>query len=352
MTRPGFAARLERAWWHGGAPAVWLRPLAGVHAALLALRRAWYAGPGRPEPLDVPVLVVGNRIVGGAGKTPVTIALVEALRERGWHPGVVSRGYGRREPARVRAVRATDDARDSGDEPLLIHRRTGAPVWVARRRAEGARALRAAHPEVDVIVCDDGLQHLALARDAELVVFDERGAGNGRLLPAGPLREPLDAPGSAPRWVLYNAPAPSTPLPGALATRGLGEALPLGDWWAGRSAGARPVAALAAAAGAPGLHALAGLAHPARFFDALAAAGAPVAGLPLADHAALDPPPWPEAVRTLLVTEKDAVKLEPARVARQRPGTSVWVVPLTLHLPGPLLDAVDHALRAARDRRR
>jgi tetraacyldisaccharide 4'-kinase len=352
MTRPGFAARLERSWWQGGAPGHWLRPVAALHAGLLALRRAWYEGPGRPEALDVPVLVVGNRIVGGAGKTPVTIALVEALRARGWHPGVVSRGYGRRGADRVRAVQADDDARDSGDEPLLIHRRTGVPVWVARRRAEGARALRAAHPEVDLIVCDDGLQHLALARDAELVVFDERGAGNGRLLPAGPLREPLAVPGSAPCWVLYNAVAPSTPLPGALAARGLGEALPLADWWAGRTAGARPVAALAADAGPDGLHALAGLAHPERFFTALAEAGAPVTGLPQADHAALDPAPWSEGVRTLLVTEKDAVKLEPQRVARQRPATAVWVVPLRLTLPHALLDAVDHALRAAQDRRR
>ncbi len=137
----------------------------------------------------MPVVVVGNLYVGGTGKTPLTIELVRALRRRGWHPGVVSRGYGGRARA-PRIVDASDSAVDVGDEPLLIARATQAPVAVGARRVEAARALLHAHSACDVIVADDGLQHRRLAREMEIALMDERGLGNGWLLPAGPLREP------------------------------------------------------------------------------------------------------------------------------------------------------------------
>jgi len=157
------------------------------------------------QTLPVPVLVVGNVMVGGVGKTPITMALVKHLTEQGWRVGVLSRGYGRRTTG-IQAVTPTSLAPDVGDEPLLIARRCQVPVFVGASRVDAGHALLAQHPEVQVLVCDDGLQHWQLARDLELCVFDERGVGNGHLLPAGPLREnwPRKAmPHNAvPCWVL------------------------------------------------------------------------------------------------------------------------------------------------------
>lgn len=341
----GWQRRLEAAWWRtdGAAPAWPLRWLAALFGRLVERRREDHRRGRRPvERLDVPVIVVGNRIVGGAGKTPTTLALVDALRTAGRRPGVISRGHGRKGSA-PQAVRPEATPRDVGDEPLLIARRSRVPVWVGRDRVAAGRALRAAHPEVDVIVCDDGLQHLRLARELEVVVFDRRGAGNGRLLPAGPLREPIDAATSAHRqWVLYNAPAPSTRLPGHLAARGLGAPMPLADW----HAGVAPQDGWQRWAGRPAW-ALAGIGAPQRFFDDLRGAGVvlpPQQALAQPDHATYDTLPWPDSATDLFVTEKDAVKLAPSRVAAERPATRVWVVPLRYTLPPALVDALLQAL--------
>jgi tetraacyldisaccharide 4'-kinase len=359
---PTLAERLQARWFSPLAPPLLLRPLALLFGALAGTRRALYrAGLLRAGHPGVPVIVVGNRIVGGAGKTPVTIALVEALRARGWRPAVVSRGYGTRADARraVRAEGGADEAAAVGDEPLLIARRTGAAVWVGRDRLAAAQAVRAAHPAVDVIVCDDGAQHLRLARDIDVLVFDDRGAGNGALLPAGPLREPLGAAAAgATLLVLYNAPAPSTALPGHVARRHLGAPRTLQAWWAGE---APPPGGWAALQGRP-VRACAGIAHPERFFAALRAEGLVVQALPLRDHDDFATLPWPRAdapsthttpppgkppgppPRDVLLTEKDAIKLDPARVARERPGDRVWVVPMELALPAPFVDALFAAL--------
>ncbi|MGE8375416.1 MAG: tetraacyldisaccharide 4'-kinase, partial [Diaphorobacter nitroreducens] len=194
MAAPGrpspLAERLRGAWQQRGALALALWPLSLLYGVLTALRRALYrTGLLRSERLPVPVIVVGNVIAGGAGKTPVTLAVVRHLQARGWRPGVISRGYGRA-TADCREVLPASSAAEVGDEPLLIARASGVPVFVARRRAQAGRALLAAHPATNILVCDDGLQHLALARDLEVCVFNDEGAGNGWLLPAGPLREP------------------------------------------------------------------------------------------------------------------------------------------------------------------
>ncbi len=184
---------LQRQWFAQRrlSPALWLlAPLAGAYAALAAANRA----RARPERLPVPVIVVGNITVGGAGKTPLTIWLAGQLGERGWRPGLVSRGYGG-EGRLPRPVDGRSVAVDVGDEPILLARRSGRPVWVGRDRVAAGRALLAAHPDVNVIVCDDGLQHYRLARDVELAVFDGRGAGNGWRLPAGPLNVTSSRPG-------------------------------------------------------------------------------------------------------------------------------------------------------------
>jgi len=325
------AARLEallvRHWWRPrpSAPMQLLRPLSWLYAALAA--RAARAARRSAEAVPVPVVVVGNLIVGGAGKTPTVIAVVQALRAAGWRPGVISRGHGRQDSARsaLRAVNADSRASDVGDEPLLIWRRTGVPVWVGRRRADVARALCAAEPAVDVLVSDDGLQHAALRRDVEVIVFDERGIGNGLLLPAGPLREPLPLHLGPRQLVLYNAARASTTLPGALARRQLAPPLALADWRAGRHDAAVSLHSLRGRA----LLAAAGIASPQRFFAMLEDAGLAPRHLALPDHHRYEALPWPAGTADVITTEKDAVKLEPGRLG----ATRVWVVGLDFVLP-------------------
>ena len=345
------ARLLQRHWWRPGltpltAPLV---PLAALVGAVAARRRAG----ARAQPLPVPVVVVGNVIVGGAGKTPTVIALVALLRRWGWRPGIVSRGHGRDDAAALLLDAATPPAAATpaayGDEPLLMHRRTGAPLAVARRRREAALALLAAHPEVDIVVADDGLQHHSLPRDVELVVFDGRGIGNGRPLPAGPLRERANAiwPDDAdtpPRFVLVNGRWPAPPARALPAPRercfevqrSLGGTLSLADWASGASATRD---ALLALRGRP-LLAAAGIGDPERFFGMLDAEGLAISRLPLVDHATFDPLPWPADTADVIVTEKDAVKLANRALGRTR----VWVATLDFRLPDDLARALREAL--------
>ena len=312
-----------------------LRPLAWLYGVLLARqRRHPAAAPATP----VPVLVVGNFVVGGAGKTPVVIALVLALRAAGRHPAVVSRGYGRQhdEPAEVLADSRPDDV---GDEPLLIHRRTRVPVWVGRQRLAAARALCKQHPEVDVLVSDDGLQHRALGRVLELVVFDERGAGTGLLLPAGPLREPLPSWVHAGMRVLYSGQHPRVPLPGTDIHRQLGAAMELQPWWQGDTHREVVLSTLRGRR----LLALAGVAAPEKFFGMLQAAGLDIEPWPQPDHARYDKLPWPDGTLEVITTEKDAVKLPPGACG----DTRVWVVRLDLILPADLVNDVLRLLASA-----
>ena len=340
-------AALARLWWRESlAPLAWvLWPLSLVFRALAALRRVAYAvGLLRAQRLPVPVIVVGNLVAGGAGKTPTVIALVHVLRRAGYRPGVISRGHGRRGDD-VAEVDAGSAAAGVGDEPLLIRRRTGVPVWVARQRIAAARALCAAHAEVDVLVADDGLQHLALARDVQVIVFDERGIGNGALLPAGPLRQKLPAYVPVNSQVLYNAPRPSTHWPGALAQRKLAGAVRLRDWW--RGAPPQPHL-LDDLRGCEPLVAVAGMAAPQRFFDMLRDAGLRFTPMALGDHFAYDTLhlPWPPGTRDVVLTEKDAVKLDVAADGTTR----IWVVALDFALPDDFSAAVLDNLRRVQRR--
>jgi tetraacyldisaccharide 4'-kinase len=184
------AAFPERHWYRRSALSAALWPLSLAFGAGVAARRALYrAGVLAADRLPVPVVVVGNRVVGGAGKTPLALWIAQALARRGRRPGIVSRGYGGAE-AGPAEVPPGGDWRRYGDEPILLAEARVAPVWIGRRRAAAARAMLAAHPDCDVVLSDDGLQHYALARDVEIAVVDARGDGNGFLLPAGPLREP------------------------------------------------------------------------------------------------------------------------------------------------------------------
>ena len=321
----GASHRLERVWLGRGPLALALLPLAWTFGALTALHRWLYRlGWRRAQTLPVPVVVVGNLIVGGAGKTPTVMAIVALLRRHGFTPGIVSRGYGRSDDGTLE-VQPHTVAAACGDEPLLMRLRTGAPVFVGRDRAAAGRALLHAHPAVDIVVSDDGLQHLQLARDAQVLVFDERGVGNGLLLPAGPLREPLPSSVPARSVVLYNASAASTPLPGSLATRSLAGVVALAAWHAGQGGS---MAELESLHGRP-LVAAAGVARPNRFFEMLRQHGLQISPLPLPDHFDFTTLPWPAGTSDVVLTEKDAVKLPAARVG----ATHVWVAALDFALP-------------------
>jgi tetraacyldisaccharide 4'-kinase len=193
---------------------------------------------------------------------------------------------------------------------------------------------------VDIIISDDGLQHWPLPSDLQVLVFDGRGAGNGLLLPAGPLREPMPAVAGPDQLVLYNADRPSTPLPGALALRSLAGAVSLAGWWRAEAASLAQLNELAEASNQTALLAAAGMAHPQRFFSMLERAGCHIRPWPLPDHASLTPPPWPADTPDVLVTEKDAVKLLPGAVG----ATRVWVVTLDFQLPQEFTAALDSML--------
>ena len=322
-------AGLQRIWEDRGAISAALLPAAWTFAALAAARRQLFArGLRESARLPVPVIVVGNLVVGGAGKTPTVIAIVEILRRHGHAPGIVSRGYGRAGDG-ILVLDAGASAAQVGDEPLLLQRRTGAPVAVGTDRAAAGHALLRAHAEIDVLVSDDGLQHLALERDAEVIVFDERGAGNGRLLPAGPLREHLPTALGPRQIVLYNADAPSTPLPGYAARRSLAGVTALDAWWDGAAPSPTALESLRKRA----VVAVAGLARPGRFFAMLRAHGLDIAECAPGDHADFAILPWPLGAADVVVTEKDAVKLPSSR----RLGTRVWVARLDF-VPEPAFE--------------
>jgi len=337
-------ARWQGIWSQRGLAACLLWPISVLYGALSGLRRGLYAaGLFQIHRLPVPVIVVGNVVVGGAGKTPTVIAVVKHLQAQGWRPGVVSRGYGRKGDM-VQEVLADTPAADSGDEPALIQRRTGVPVFVAPHRADAARALLTAHPEVDLLLCDDGLQHLALGRDLAIAVFDERGTGNGWLLPAGLLREPWPPRGETrfqPDLVLHqhrdNDPPATLPvkrgLPSFSAVRRLAD----------HAVGLQgQITALESLTGQP-LTAVAGIARPEVFFDMLRARGLTLTRtVALPDHAT--PADYATLLKTpgqtLLCTEKDAVKL----LAVLPAGTTVWAVPLELRPAPDFFEAIDQRL--------
>ena len=275
-----------------------------MYGALVALRRWLYRrGWLRSEHPGRPVIVVGNVIAGGAGKTPVVIALVKHLQARGLRPGVISRGYGR-STQDCRAVQPDSPASEVGDEPALIARSVAGggtvPVLVAPRRIIAARALLTAHPDTDVIVCDDGLQHLALRRDLEICIFNDQGIGNGFLLPAGPLREPWPRPVD---MVLHAGSAPPR------GTTGLAFAVQRNLAPYALQSDGRQVP-LARLQGQP-LHAVAAVARPAEFFAMLRTQGLTLEHTEaLPDHYDFDS--WQrisDKRLRLVCTEKDAVKL-------------------------------------------
>ncbi|AZG12431.1 tetraacyldisaccharide 4'-kinase [Cupriavidus pauculus] len=316
----------------------WLMwPLSLLFGLVARIRRHGYQrGWFQSTRLPMPVIVVGNVTVGGTGKTPAVIALAHALSEAGLRPGVVSRGYGVT-LTHPRRVKPTSRAADVGDEPLLIARATDVPVWVFPDRALCAQTMLVSHPGVNVLLLDDGLQHYRLQRDFEIVMFDARMGGNGMLLPAGPLREPLDRPRDA---TLINDPHfRATPdKPDVYGMR-----LELADaWQLADPTMARPVARFAGQR----VLAAAGIGNPERFFASLRAAGlTSIATLPLPDHYDFAADPFADNDAALhadviLITEKDAVKCERFDDPR------IWVVPTTPVIDAGLIDKIRRAVLA------
>ncbi|MGV8805633.1 MAG: tetraacyldisaccharide 4'-kinase [Polaromonas sp.] len=292
---------LQNAWRCSGGLARLLWPVAQFHGLLVCVRRALYRrGLLRSERFgNVVVLVVGNVVAGGAGKTPLVMALLRHLQACGITAGVVSRGYGRQDDGCLE-VRPDTPVNESGDEPALIQRVTVAPVFVARKRADAVRALLAAYPATAVVVCDDGLQHYALQRDIEIAVFDDRGIGNGWLLPAGPLREPWpERLRQGVNLVLHTGQQPA--FEGFTSRRQLADEAVAPDGHHIALAELRHLR----------LGALAGIASPEAFFSMLRARGLVLEKtLALPDHhdfSAADLGGFDGL--TVLCTEKDAIKL-------------------------------------------
>lgn len=304
--------------WRQRGPLAWLLfPFSLLFIAAVALRRALYrAGLLHGERLPVPVVVVGNISVGGTGKTPLVIHLARALRARGRHPGIVSRGY-RGGATQVLEVTPGSDPATVGDEPVLLARRSGCPVFIGRDRQAAARALLAAHPDCNVILADDGLQHYRLQRDVEIAMVDERGAMNGWCLPAGPLREPASRLAQVDAVVLNGIAAPASTVDRPVFVMEL-----LGENF--QRLDDPSVTCRASDLAGKRLHAVAGIGAPRRFFDRLDAMGLSCIEHPFADHHDFRAEELAFVGDAILATEKDAVKL--ARLCLPLP---VWVLPVT-----------------------
>lgn len=303
----GLKASLPRLWFQRRlAPSLWpLLPLSWLFRLLVALRRALFRIGWLPSfRLPVAVIVVGNLTVGGSGKTPLVLWLATKLQEYGMRPGIISRGYGGKAGQGVLEVRPDSDAELVGDEPLLLARRSCVPVVVGQSRVAAGKALLLAHPECNVIISDDGLQHYRLERTVELVVLDGRGVGNGQLLPAGPLREPVLRLAGVTAVVRNGAGAAGGEMESvvpAFPMRLLADAF--------YSLNDRGHACRAADLRGKPLHAVAGIGDPARFFAQLTALGLEFEAHPFPDHHAYRQADLAFANGcVLLMTEKDAVK--------------------------------------------
>ena len=354
---PDIRLALQQAWLKKGLIACVLWPVSLLFSALLRLRKLLYRfGVFHSQRLPVPVIVVGNVFVGGVGKTPLVIALVKQLTATGLKVGVLSRGY-RRSGEGSQPVTPRSLAQDVGDEPLLIARACRVPVFVGKNRFEAGRDLLAQNPYVQVIVCDDGMQHLGLTHDLAICVFDERGVGNGWLLPAGPLREgwPRKQDDHAPLITVMTS-NPTEKRPQDIQKVEVQEHLQEQD--DGRTSAIREIQrklkphfkvprvlanfaqqadgtkeALSSFRGQK-VQALAGIGNPEVFFDMLRAQGIALSKTQsLADHDDMRALQIDPDIGAVFCTEKDAVKLWEFQ-------PKAWAVPLITEIPEELLQAI------------
>ena len=346
----------------------------GRQALERRLLRRWFAPPGQPrdwlerlalEPLSrlvesvatrrrrrIPrlapdsspaVVVVGNLVAGGAGKTPLVIELARALTDRGWPVGILARGH-RAALSEARLVSAGDDPRQQGDEPVLLARETGLPVACGVDRGQALALLRRRHPEITVVISDDGLQHGRLPRTLELAVFDERGAGNRRVLPAGPLREPLAHLAGMDAVLIRDHTAWPPSLAGVTpASRVFHFTVQPVGFVALREPGkVMPVETFRARAAGRNVHALAGIAQPQRFFDTLRECGVLAqTTTALSDHAPARASLLPAGAELIVMTAKDAVKF--AGLA----DTRCWYLAVRASCEPALIDWLEETLRGS-----
>lgn len=296
-------------WWYADESRVplWFKgllPLSWLFGFLARARRFLYSvGLLKSHKLPVPVVIVGNITVGGSGKTPFVVWLVQQLQAQGWRPGVISRGYGRAVNS-VCEVTIDSEASLVGDEPLLLAMRTGVPVFVGRNRYQAGCALLDKYPDCDVIVSDDGLQHYALARDAEVVLFGSRGVGNNRYLPVGPLRESL-ARCQHVDALVFNS-GELLPAPPLVSVPSYSMQL-VGDTFV-NCADSRQSCDYSHFSHAK-VYAVAGIGDPQRFFDQLASLDITFEAHPFPDHHRYTKADLQFAKDgSLLMTEKDGVK--------------------------------------------
>lgn len=307
-----------RYWQSRGAIAWLLWPASLIFGCIVFLRRLFFKfHVFKSRAAGIPVIVVGNLTAGGSGKTPLVLRVAEILLRHGWRPGIVSRGYGGSAQQPREATIASDPA-EVGDEPMLLARRSGCPVWVAPDRVAACRALREQHPDCNVIVSDDGLQHYAMHRDVEICVVDARSLGNGFMQPAGPLREPVSRLNSVDVVVKH----------GASGVEGHAMALE-GDRLV-RFADARDVRPAKSFAGQR-VHAVAGIGDPKRFFLQLARFGIKVVPHPFPDHHPFNAGDFAFGdADPVVMTEKDAVKCK--RIVQENTQARFWVFPVSATL--------------------
>ena len=326
--------QIERGWYRPALINHLLLPLSWLYCALAALHRwSWSGFPRRPQRAGAPVVVVGNLTAGGTGKTPLVVALARQLGQRGYRPGIISRGYGGSVGDTPHRVRDADGPDKVGDEAVLLCRRSGAPVVVGADRVAASRQLVESQG-CDVIVSDDGLQHYRLHRDVAVVVIDgSRGFGSGWCLPAGPLREPLSAldradirisngPGVAADFVMTMAGAELRAVNNPGVVSSLSTLL------------AQPV------------HAVAGTGNPERFFQQLESAGLRILRHPFPDHHAYVSADFDFADddSVIVMTEKDAVKCENLAIAG-----SVFYLSVEAELDPAFFDRVEELVSQCHD---
>ncbi|UZD67406.1 tetraacyldisaccharide 4'-kinase [Marinobacter sp. AN1] len=318
--------------WYGRRPLLWpLWPLSWLYQTVASWRRNRLTSSA--EPLPVPVVVVGNITVGGTGKSPLTAWLASHFREQGWRPVILSRGYGGKHTGDVPLLVGPDtNPAEAGDEPVMLAAQTACPVVVHPQRLASAR-MALDQGLGNLLLCDDGLQHYALARDVEISVFDgARGVGNGASLPVGPLREPVGRLQDVDLVVVNGVPGKRVPEhprryammlhPAGVRHLLTGVTKAAGPWLKGQSCVA-----------------LAGIGNPGRFFDQLRDLGAEVEGRAFPDHhryTEQDIATGDE--RLVLMTAKDAVKIQP--FANER----CWVLDVAPQLPAGFGAAVDRVL--------